>query len=70
MKFKTNAKCKGCETAIKNALAPLAPAADWEMDLVSPDKTLFYLGSEVGNEFAEKVVKLITDAGFQAERLD
>lgn len=66
MKIKTNAKCAGCTAAIIKALAPVAPAADWNLDLSSPDKVLTYTGS--GNPDAAEVVRLIEKAGFKAEQ--
>ncbi|MBO4965525.1 MAG: heavy metal transport/detoxification protein [Muribaculaceae bacterium] len=68
MKFKTNAKCMGCVTAIKNALAPIAPADKWEFDLSSPDKTLTYLG-EADDALEARIISMIKEAGFKAERL-
>lgn len=68
MKFKTNAKCMGCVTAIINALAPIASADRWTFDLNSPDKTLTYDG-EADDALAGRVIALINAAGFKAERI-
>lgn len=65
MKFKTNAKCGGCTSAIISALSFIAPASDWQFDLSSPDKTLTYVGSAEIDP--EKVVSIIAKAGFKAE---
>lgn len=67
MKFKTNAKCKGCEQAIKMALGDFAPVSEWEMDLTSPDKVLTYKGGAKIDP--AQVVAAIKAAGFQAETL-
>lgn len=67
MKIKTNAKCAGCSAAIKKALAPLAPAEEWEIDLTSPDRILTYTGSS--EPAIEEVVAAVRAAGFQAEAL-
>ncbi len=68
MKFKTNAKCAGCTSAITKALSPLAPASDWSFDLSSPDKTLTYVGAAPGPA-EEEVITAIRNAGFKAEPL-
>lgn len=68
MKFKTNAKCAGCTSAIVSALAPVAPASDWQFDLASADKTLTYVGSNAIDR--NQVVAVIEKAGFKAEPLD
>lgn len=68
MKFKTNAKCAGCTSAIVSALASVAPASDWQFDLTSPDKTLTYVGSDAID--SDKVVAIIGKVGFKAEPLD
>lgn len=67
MKFKTNAKCGGCSSAILKALAPIAPASDWEIDLASADRVLTYKGSADIN--ADDVIKAVTGAGFQCSLL-
>ncbi len=67
MKFKTNAKCSGCTSAILKALAPLAPESEWTFDLASPDKTLAYIGSAALS--VDEVVNVIRNAGFSAEQL-
>lgn len=68
MKFKTNAKCSGCTSAIVSALAPVAPASEWQFDLTSADKTLTYVGSSAIDR--NQVVAIIEKAGFKAEPLD
>lgn len=66
MKFKTNAKCGGCSSAIISALSSLAPASDWSLDLSTPDKILTYSGDKAISP--EEVVDIITKAGFKAEK--
>ncbi len=68
MKFKTNAKCGGCTSAIISALASVAPASDWQFDLTSPDKTLTYVGSNAIDR--NNVVALVEKAGFKVESID
>lgn len=67
MKFKTNAKCGGCASAIRNALKSIAPADQWEFDLESPDRILTFTGT--ADVDPDEVVRLIKGAGFKAERL-
>lgn len=65
MKFKTNAKCGGCTSAITMALKEIAPAGDWKFDLSVPEKTLTYTGSDQIDP--SQVIAVIKAAGFQAE---
>ena len=67
MKIKTNAKCAGCSAAIKKALAAIAPAEEWEIDLTSPDRILTYKGTPEPS--VDAVVAAIRAAGFQATPL-
>lgn len=67
MKIKTNAKCAGCSAAIKKALASIAPAEEWEIDLSSPDRILTYKGSSEPS--VDAVMAAVRAAGFQAEAL-
>lgn len=64
MKFKTNAKCGGCTSAILKAIDSLAPASAWEFDLASPDKTLTYVGDAPAPD-ASSVMSAIEKAGFK-----
>lgn len=68
MKFRTNAKCMGCVSAIRSALSPLAPAEEWEFDLQSTDRTMTFTGA-AAPEPAE-VIRLVAGAGFKAEQID
>ncbi len=68
MKFKTNAKCAGCTSAILSALGSIAPASDWKFDLSSADKTLVYVGSKPVDK--NLVISTVAKAGFKAEPLD
>ncbi len=68
MKFKTNAKCGGCTSAILKAIDSLAPASAWEFDLASPDKTLTYVGDAPAPD-ASSVMSAIEKAGFKASVL-
>ena len=72
MKFKTSAKCAGCEAAIKKALAPLGDESKWNINLKHPDKILTWLGDVPSDAkaFADKVKELVATAGHKAERID
>ena len=62
LKFKTNAKCGGCVSAIGTKLNQIMTPADWSIDLQDPNKVL-----QVSKEIApEKVIAAVTDAGFKA----
>lgn len=64
MKFKTNAKCGGCVTAIGTKLNEIMTTDDWSIDL--PSKVL-----EVKTDVSpEAVEKAVTAAGFKAEKID
>lgn len=69
MKFKTNAKCGGCSATILAAVRALFPQAEATLDLNSPDKILSILGIAENAEIADKIVKVIAAAGFQAVKL-
>lgn len=65
MKFKTNAKCGGCKTAIINAVSAKFPDAQWSMDLDNMDKVLEAHGIPENAETAALVVKTIEETGFK-----
>lgn len=66
MKFRTNAKCGGCEAAIRIKLNGVLPESDWTLDLDSPDKVL----TVKGDVSASAIMEAVKDAGFQIEQLD
>ncbi len=61
MKFKTNAKCGGCVSAIGNKLNEIMKADDWSIDLATK---ILEVKADVS---AEQVVKTVESAGFKAE---
>lgn len=65
MKFKTNAKCGGCKTAIINAVSAKFPDAQWSMDLDNVDKVLEAHGIPENAETAAQVLKTIEETGFK-----
>lgn len=65
MKFKTNAKCGGCKTAILNAVQSKFPDMQWSMDLDSVDKVLECHGVPEDGEKAAQILKTIEETGFK-----
>jgi copper chaperone len=65
LKFKTNLKCSGCVAAVKNSLDAVKNVNSWEVDLVSPDKTLTVEGSADEDD----IVAAFAKAGYQADPL-
>lgn len=65
MKFKTNAKCGGCEAAIRMKLHGVINESDWSLDLNSPDKIL-----TVNTDISPStIMEAVRDAGFQIEEI-
>lgn len=69
MKFKTNAKCGGCKSAILNAVRQEFPDAEWSLDLDSEDKILEARGIPENEETAWKVLNILQNTGFQGSWL-
>lgn len=65
MKFKTNAKCGGCKSAIMKAVQERFPDAEWSMELESTDKVLEVHGLPENAETAAQVEKTIAETGFK-----
>lgn len=65
MKFKTNAKCGGCKTAILNALNEKFPDAQWSLDLENTDKVLECHGLPTDSSTAAQIEKTIEETGFK-----
>ena len=65
MKFKTNAKCAGCSTAILAAVRTKFPDAQWDLDLNSADKVLEAHGRPDDADTAAQVEKTIEETGFK-----
>lgn len=64
MKFKTNARCAGCKTAILSAMNNNFPNAEWSMDLENVDKVLEVHGIPEDSEHAAQVLKTLKETGF------
>ena len=69
MKFKTNAKCGGCKTAIMGAVQQKFPNMEWSMDLDNADKMLECHGIPDDAEKAAEIVKTIEETGFKGSWL-
>lgn len=65
MKFKTNAKCEGCRTAILNAVNNRFPNEKWSLDLENADKVLECHGVPYDADKAAQVIKTIEETGFK-----
>ena len=65
MKFKTNAKCGGCVSAIGAKLNTIMSSDDWSINLADPNKVL-----EVKTNIAPATaIATVKEAGFKAEQL-
>ena len=65
LKFKTNAKCVGCVSAIVYKLNKLVKDEAWSIDVKSPDKTL----TITTDLPAETILSAVSEAGFKASAL-
>lgn len=65
MKFKTNAKCGGCRSAIFKAVNDKFPNAKLSMDLDDVDKVLEIHGIPEDSATASQVLKTIEETGFK-----
>lgn len=65
MKFKTNAKCGGCEAAIRSKLQGVIDDSAWTLDLTSPDKVL----TVTADISADAIMDAVKAAGFRIEPL-
>lgn len=64
-RFKTNAKCGGCVSAIGAKLNKLMTPDKWSINLADPNKVL-----EVKADISpDIVIAAVTEAGFKAEQL-
>lgn len=70
MKFKTNAKCGGCSTAIINAVKSKFPNAELSLDLETADKVLHVAGVPEDSATAAQIEKTIEETGFQGSWIE
>ena len=63
--FKTNAKCGGRVAKIETSLNTAVARNQWNIDLSTPDRILT-ITSDLSDE---EVVRLVTAAGFKAEKI-
>lgn len=67
LKFKSTIKCAGCIATVKPHLDEIKELKNWEVDIVSPNKTLTIKGAE-GVE--ELVREAIIAAGFRIDKIE
>ena len=65
MKFKTNARCAGCKSAIMSAVQNKFPDMEWSMDIDDIDKVLECQGIPDNEERAAQIIKTIEETGFK-----
>lgn len=65
MKFKTNARCAGCKSAIMSAVQNKFPDMEWSMDIDDIDKVLECHGIPDNEEQAAQIIKTIEETGFK-----
>ena len=61
-KFKTTAKCGGCVAKIGETLDKVVARDQWNIDLSTPDRVLTITSDD-------RVIELVKEAGFKAEKL-
>lgn len=64
-KFKTTAKCSGCVAKIGEVLDKAVKHDQWNIDLSTPDRILT-ITSDLSDD---RVIELVKEAGFKAEKL-
>ena len=64
-KFKTTAKCGGCVAEIGEMLDKVVARDQWNIDLSTPDRVLT-ITSDLSDD---RVIELVKEAGFKAEKL-
>lgn len=65
MKFKTNARCAGCKSAIMSAVQNKFPDMEWSMDIDDIDKVLECHDIPDNEEQAAQIIKTIEETGFK-----
>ncbi|CAN5242316.1 hypothetical protein BH23BAC1_BH23BAC1_12950 [soil metagenome] len=66
MQFKTNIKCDACVAKVTPHLNAVEGLENWEVNIKTPEKILTVSTEETD---AEKIEEAISEAGYQAERL-
>lgn len=66
LKFRTNAKCGGCITAIGAKLNRIVSPGDWSIDLKDPDKAL----TVTTDLPADEIQRTVEEAGFKATLIE
>jgi len=66
IKFKTNINCGGCLKSVTPHLNELDNIDSWKVDIENPDKILEV---KLENGDKEDVIKAVTGAGFEIEKI-
>lgn len=66
LKFKTSINCGSCINTVRPYLDAENSIENWQVDTENPDKILTVLGDAIT---AEKVIDIISDAGYQIEEI-
>jgi copper chaperone len=64
LKFKTNINCNNCKATASSALNNLKGVANWNVDIVAPEK---YLTVEGDNIKPEDVLGALANVGFKGQ---
>jgi copper chaperone CopZ len=68
LKFKTNIKCSGCVATATPYLNEVAGEDNWEVDLLSPEKTLVVASAKTVSE--ADIIGAMQKAGYKAEAVN
>ncbi|MCB9230474.1 MAG: hypothetical protein H6581_02350 [Bacteroidia bacterium] len=66
LKFKTNLKCEGCIQKVSDAPDHEPGVESWEVDLKSPDKTLFLQGKNIE---ISRIEAIFREKGYEAKEI-
>ncbi len=67
LKFKSNIKCTGCLETVTPHLNEVDAISSWEVDLLSPNKTLTVTSEDRAED---KIVNAVKNAGFELVKMD
>ncbi len=67
LRFKTTLKCGGCEEKVTPGLNAIDEVEEWDVDLDSEDKILTVIATK---DVSDKIIAVVENVGFEAEKLD
>ncbi len=67
LRFKSNIKCTGCLETVTPHLNEVDTISSWEVDLLSPNKTLTVTSEDSAED---KIVNAVKNAGFELVKMD